>query len=160
VGLEQPRGEEMAMDRDSTGQAVSRRASFRASVERLSQRARSTELLRMLILPGAFALVTGFVLMFLGWYGAARTPREIEQIPYLLSGGFIGLGLVFIGGLLLASAFWMSMLQKFSEEADKRGDRQMRELEARLRAEPPASGVGRKRAAPRRRSPASRPRRR
>jgi hypothetical protein len=74
----------------------------------------------MLLLPGAITLVLGFGLMFFGWYGAARTARQIEQIPYLISGGFIGLGLVFVGGLLLASAMWMSMLQKFVDEAEKR----------------------------------------
>lgn len=97
-----------------------RRERFRDAVQGLSERARSTELLRMLLLPGAFAVIGGFVFMFLGWYGAARTPREIEQVPYLISGGFIGLGLVFVGGLILASAFWLTMLKRFQEESDKR----------------------------------------
>ena len=110
-----------------------RRARFREAVARLGEKAQSTELLRMLLLPGAFALVLGFVFMFFGWYGAARTSREIEQVPYLISGGFIGLGLVFVGGLLLASAFWMSMLQRFSEDARDREDARSRELEQRLR---------------------------
>ncbi len=95
---------------------ASRRERFRGAVARLSERAQSTQLLRMLLLPGAFCLLAGFVLMFLGWYGAAHTARQIEQIPYLISGGFIGLGLVFVGGLILASALWMSMLQRFGED--------------------------------------------
>lgn len=97
-----------------------RRAAFREAIAGLSERARSTELTRMLLLPGAFSLVVGFIFMFFGWYGAARTPRQIEQIPYLISGGFIGLGLVFVGALLLASAMWMSMLQKFSDDIRER----------------------------------------
>jgi hypothetical protein len=101
---------------------AARRDRFRGAVARLSARAQSTELLRMLLLPGAFAVIAGFVLMFLGWYGAARTPRQIEQIPYLISGGFIGLGLVFIGGLVLASALWMSMLQRFTEASRERDE--------------------------------------
>jgi hypothetical protein len=112
---------------------AARRARFREAVVRLSERARSTELLRMLLLPGAFFVVAGFVFMFLGWYGAARTPRQIEQLPYLISGGFIGMAMVFVGGLLLASAFWMGMLQRFSEDADERGERRLQELEDRLR---------------------------
>jgi hypothetical protein len=111
---------------------VARRARFRDAVVRLSERARSTELIKMLLLPGAFFVVGGFVFMFFGWYGAARTPRQIEQMPYLISGGFIGLGMVFIGGLLLASGFWMGMLQRFSEEADQRAERRVHEVEARL----------------------------
>ena len=112
---------------------AARRARFREAVARLSERARSTELLKMLILPGAFFVVAGFVFMFLGWYGASRTPREIEQIPYLISGGFIGMGMMFVGGLLLASAFWMGMLQRFSEAADERLEKRLEEMEQRLR---------------------------
>jgi hypothetical protein len=95
-----------------------RRAAFREAIAGLSERARSGDLMRLLLLPGAFALVLGFVFMFFGWYGAAHTARQIEQIPYLISGGFIGLGLVFVGGLLLASALWMSMLTKFKDKDD------------------------------------------
>ncbi len=100
-----------------------RRAAFREAIAGLSERARTTELTRMLLLPGAITLVLGFIFMFFGWYGAARTPRQIEQIPYLISGGFIGLGLVFVGGLLLASAMWMSMLQRFAKDAEERAER-------------------------------------
>ena len=95
-----------------------RRAAFRHAIAGLAERARSTELVRLLLLPGAISVVLGFVFMFFGWYGAAHTPRQIEQIPYLISGGFIGLGLVFLGGLLLASALWMTMLQRFNERND------------------------------------------
>jgi len=103
-------------DEDVATRVAARRERFRDAVARLSERAQSTQLLRMLLLPGAFCLLAGFVLMFLGWYGAAHTARQIEQIPYLISGGFIGLGLVFVGALVLASALWMSMLQRFVSE--------------------------------------------
>lgn len=123
-----------AVQAEGVSQLVAaRRARFREAVARLSERARSTELLKMLILPGAFFVVAGFVFMFLGWYGASRTPREIEQIPYLISGGFIGMGMMFVGGLLLASAFWMGMLQRFSEAADERLEKRLDEMEQRLR---------------------------
>ena len=112
-----------------------RRARFRHAVGKLADKAKSTELLRMLLLPGAFSIVAGFAFMFFGWYGAARTPREIEQVPYLISGGFIGLALVFVGGLMLACAFWMSMLQLFSKQADERMEERVRQLEEELRAE-------------------------
>ncbi len=124
---------------------AARRARFRVAVARLSERARSTELLRMLLWPGAFFVVGGFVFMFFGWYGASRSPREVEQVPYLISGGIIGMAMVFIGGLLLASAFWMGMLQRFSEEADERAERRFQDFEERLgrpgtaREERPAS---------------------
>lgn len=118
-----------AVQAESVSQLVAaRRVRFREAVTRLSERARSTELLKMLILPGAFFVVAGFVFMFLGWYGASRTPRQIEQIPYLISGGFIGMGMMFVGGLLLASAFWMGMLQRFSEAADERLEKRLDEI--------------------------------
>jgi hypothetical protein len=123
----------MSDKRDEVAERVAaRRERFRGAVARLSDRAQSTELLRMLLLPGAFSLLAGFVLMFLGWYGAAHTPRQIEQIPYLISGGFIGLGLVIVGALTLATALWMSMLRRFTEEADERA----RQREPEPRAEP------------------------
>jgi cytochrome c biogenesis protein CcdA len=108
------------VSRQEQGRVAARRARFRDAVARLSERAQSTELMRMLLFPGALAVVLGFVFMFFGWYGASRTPRQIEQIPYLISGGLIGLGLVFVGALLLACALWMSMLQRFTEESEKR----------------------------------------
>lgn len=124
----------MSTNAEGVSQLVAaRRARFKEAVVRLSERARSTELLRMLLLPGAFFVLAGFLFMFFGWWGAARTPRQIEQLPYLISGGFIGLAMVFVGGLLLASAFWMGMLQKFSEEADERAERRIQEVEDRLR---------------------------
>lgn len=42
----------------------------------------------------------GFLLILLGWSGASRTPLLFEQIPYLISGGLLGLGLMLGGGLL------------------------------------------------------------
>lgn len=113
----------MSVQRDEVAARVdARRERFRGAVARLSERAQSKQLLRMLVLPGAFFVLAGFVLMFLGWYGAAHTARQIEQIPYLISGGFVGLGLVFIGGLTLACALWMSMLERFAETRERHGD--------------------------------------
>jgi hypothetical protein len=69
------------------------------------------------------AVVGGFVVMFLGWYGAARSYPEVAQIPYLISGGFVGLGLVVLGGLLLASAVWITQLTRMQRAMEERIDR-------------------------------------
>lgn len=45
----------------------------------------------------------GFVFLFFGWNGAASKNREPAQIPYLLSGGAVGLGLVILGAALLVA---------------------------------------------------------
>jgi hypothetical protein len=57
---------------------------------------------RMLI---TFALLAaGVVFVILGWYGAAHTNILTEQIPYLISGGLLGLGLIIVAGVLAAGA--------------------------------------------------------
>ena len=122
----------MAVDVVTEQRVLDRRARFRDAVVRLSERAQSADLVRLLLLPGAVAVVGGFAFMFLGWYGASHTAREIEQIPYLISGGIIGLGLVTVGALLLSSAIWMTMLQRYSAEQNERHERQMEELKAEL----------------------------
>ena len=109
-----------------------RRARFRDAVLKLSERAQSAELAKLLLLPGAIAVVGGFAFMFLGWYGASHTARQIEQMPYLISGGLIGLGLVTVGALLLSSAIWMTMLQRYASEQDERHAKQLAELKDEL----------------------------
>ena len=93
-----------------------RRARFRDAVGGLAQKARSGDLLRVLLLPSAVLVTAGFAFMLLGWWGAAHTHRQIEQIPYLISGGLVGLGMVLLGGLLLATAVWISSLQRMQEK--------------------------------------------
>lgn len=98
----------------------SRRARFRDSVGQLAERSSSTDLIRWMLVPGSLAVVLGFIIMALGWYGASHTAREIEQIPYLISGGLVGLGLVVVGGLLLASTFWVAVTRKLLQETSGR----------------------------------------
>jgi hypothetical protein len=47
--------------------------------------------------------VVGFFLIFLGWNGAASNDREPAQIPYVISGGIAGLGLVVLGAALIVA---------------------------------------------------------
>lgn len=64
-------------------------------------------------------LVAGFVLMGLGWNGAASVDYAQGQIPYMISGGLVGLGLVLYGSAALIV------------QTVKRGQaRQVEELEA------------------------------
>ena len=102
-----------------------------------STRARSGDVLRMLVVPAAVLVTGGFALMLLGWWGAAHTHRQIEQIPYLISGGLVGLGLVVLGGLLLATAIWMASLRRMRVESDERNRANLAELVAAM-PKPPA----------------------
>jgi hypothetical protein len=49
-------------------------------------------------------LIAGIVLVMLGWYGAAHTNILTEQIPYLISGGLLGLGLIIVAGVMISGA--------------------------------------------------------
>src|SRR5690242_6092157 len=113
---------------------MARRLRFRDSLARLAQRGQAIDLLKVVLIPAAVLIVAGLAFMIFGWYGSAHTFRQIEQIPYLVSGGLIGLALVVLGGLLLASAFWMTVLRRFTEESEERSRQQLRALESRLDA--------------------------
>ena len=138
-------------------ETTTRRDRFREAVGRLADRSTSADLVRWMLVPGSVAVLAGFVVMVLGWVGAARTAREIEQIPYLISGGLIGLALVVLGGLLLMSTFWVAVLRKLQREADERARASVADLSARVAAlEEEAAPVSSTRRAPARRAPARR----
>lgn len=50
---------------------------------------------------GVGLALAGFVIIFLGWNGAASVDRVPSQFPYLISGGLAGLGLVVVGAALM-----------------------------------------------------------
>jgi hypothetical protein len=50
---------------------------------------------------GVGLAVVGFLLIFMGWNGAASYDRVPAQFPYLISGGIAGLALVLFGSALL-----------------------------------------------------------
>lgn len=51
-------------------------------------------------LTAMLLLILGVVFVMLGWYGAAHTNIITEQIPYLISGGLLGLGLIIVAGFV------------------------------------------------------------
>lgn len=62
---------------------------------------------RLLFVLGAVAAPLGMLLIGIGWYGSAGSGLVFEQIPYVVSGGFAGLGFVFIGCTLYA-CWWIT----------------------------------------------------
>jgi hypothetical protein len=50
---------------------------------------------------GVAVLLIGFVVIFLGWNGAASFNDVRQQFPYLISGGIAGMALVVVGAALL-----------------------------------------------------------
>ena len=53
---------------------------------------------------GLVFLLAGFVVIGLGWNGMAKVACPDCQLPYLLSGGAAGLGLILLGGTLILAA--------------------------------------------------------
>lgn len=70
---------------------------------------------RWLFVLGGALVVFGFVVVAIGWAGASRTVLVAGQIPYLLSGGLIGLGLIFLGAFLYFG-HWLAVLVRESRE--------------------------------------------
>jgi len=68
---------------------------------------------RTLMLIGGIIAPLGLVVIVIGWYGAAHSPFLFQQVPYLISGLGIGLGLVFLGSFFYF-AHWITELVKES----------------------------------------------
>ena len=66
---------------------------------------------RLLMVIAGTVAPLGLIAVLLGWWGAAHTPYVFEQIPYLISGGLLGLGLLFLGAFFYF-AHWMTQLVK------------------------------------------------
>lgn len=61
-------------------------------------------------------IMVGFAFMFLGWNGAAGRDCVQCQVPYMISGGLIGLGLVFFGSAsLIVRAFKEGLVRQLKE---------------------------------------------
>ena len=67
---------------------------------------------RWLELIGVAMIVFGFICILLGWYGAAHSAYQYQEIPYLISGGLLGVALVIGGGVLLRTAWSMRLLEE------------------------------------------------
>jgi hypothetical protein len=64
----------------------------------------------LMVLGGIIAPL-GLVIVIIGWYGAAHSPFLFQQVPYLISGLGLGLGLVFLGSFFYF-AHWITELVK------------------------------------------------
>ncbi|HEV2754865.1 MAG TPA: hypothetical protein VG318_03690 [Actinomycetota bacterium] len=68
---------------------------------------------------GLFFVTAGFVVMGKAWDGAASINFTTGQFPYLLSGGFMGLGLVVTGCTLLLLSTVRGERQVMTEKLDE-----------------------------------------
>src|SRR5437868_7917556 len=95
----------------STNGAGSRQQRLAAAVKNLRSRPSLASIPtdRWVLIAGAIMVPLGIALILLGWYGAAHKPLIIQQFPYLISGGILGLGLMFTGGLAYFG-YWVTRL--------------------------------------------------
>ena len=63
-------------------------------------------------LAGAMLMTAGIAAILFAWWGVAHTGYVFEQIPYVVSGGILGVGLIGVGGFL----YFGSWLTKLVEE--------------------------------------------
>ena len=101
-----------------SGAAAERQSRLATRVRSLRTRASTGQLDRWLLVIGGVLLPLGVFLIVLGWIGASRTILPFEQIPYLVSGGLLGIAFVIIGGFVYF-AYWQTLLVR-----DTRAERQ------------------------------------
>lgn len=93
----------------STATTSSESNRFADAVASLRTRSQLPTADRALRVIGPVLMPLGVLVIFLGWMGAANTTRVFLQVPYLISGGLFGLGLIFAGGFLYFSR-WLTDL--------------------------------------------------
>ena len=79
---------------------------------------RRTSVEQVLAIASAVLLPLGLAVILLGWYGAAHTPYLFEQLPYLISGGLLGLGLALVGGLI----YFGSWIARSAAQQQRQGE--------------------------------------
>jgi hypothetical protein len=61
---------------------------------------------------GMLVIGFGFACIVLGWYGASHSPYLYQEIPYLISGGLLGVALVIGGGILVRCAWSLRQVEE------------------------------------------------
>lgn len=78
---------------------------------------------------GSILIPMGVIIILIAWYGAAHARVVQQQIPYLVSGSFIGLGCMVVGGLL----YFGHWLYRLYDQADLQHEEQLKVLEELVR---------------------------
>lgn len=73
---------------------------FKEEIGKLDLRPPEDSRERLWLIAGLILVVAGIIVVVVGYIGASGTAVTGEQIPYLLSGGFLGLGLTIAGAAL------------------------------------------------------------
>jgi len=103
-----------------------REARLTDGADQLADRRREHPILgnqHVLLTAAASLMTVGVSAILLGWLGAARSTLVEEQLPYLISGGLLGVSLSVVGALMLFS-HWLtvSIRENRVHEAARRRD--------------------------------------
>jgi len=121
-----------------------RDAKLRDGAEELAGKRRSILHHERFLLGVAGTLMTaGLALIILGWVGAAHSTVIEEQVPYLISGGLLGVALAIIGAVCFFS-HWITVLIREAREHEAARHEDHKELVAAL-AKAPDEGRARSR---------------
>ncbi|HLI54987.1 MAG TPA: hypothetical protein VKU88_11715 [Acidimicrobiales bacterium] len=81
------------------------------------------------IMAGAILLPLGVAVIVLGWNGAAHGRVDQQQIPYIISGGILGLAGVMVGCFF----YWAHWLYRIYDQADLHHQQALREQREMMR---------------------------
>lgn len=94
-----------------------RLARLAAAVDGARRRRSDRDIRKVMQMLGMVAIIFGFVCILLGWYGASHSPYLYQEIPYLISGGLLGVALVIAGGVLVRCAWSLRQVEEARRNA-------------------------------------------
>ena len=80
------------------------------AVER--SRRRQFDVRQIMLIAGSALMALGFLAIVLGWYGAAHSAYVFQEVPYLISGGLLGVALMAGGGFVFFAAWLVRMIEE------------------------------------------------
>lgn len=110
----------------------SRLQSLGVAVDRVRRRPQ-VDVRQTLLVAGAVAMGLGLVAIVLGWYGASHSAYLFQEVPYLISGGLLGVALVAGGGFLFFAAWIIRLIdeqRRFSSRVEQTLEQVDRALQA------------------------------
>jgi hypothetical protein len=90
----------------------SRLARLAAVVDKARPGRAGSNVRKLLQTLGMLTIAFGIVCILLGWYGASHSAYQYQEIPYLISGGLLGVALVIAGGVLIHSAWNIRQIEE------------------------------------------------
>lgn len=63
-------------------------------------------------LVGTALMTAGIAAILFAWWGVAHTGYVFEQLPYVVSGGLLGIGLILVGGFLYFGSWLIKLIEE------------------------------------------------